>query len=769
MKFAPGTVGRWISVAAHVSALSGMPTVRSPEECIAKSRVLRLTAAPAAAAAAAAAKAARRADKQQQKREQRMQQLHSETARASVVPRPSISISPLTQASYPILHDCTESFPSSVVLPASAVAAALAAIATATAAIAARSIAVATSTTVSDVQFRGVSRAVTAASVNAPVSAAVIAASVAAVTVAPACASSALAAAAATISVSPVTATAFVTPASHSLGFTSAAVTGLASAVPEGAVADATSWAALGIPARCVAALSVQLSPANVGVAVSIPTVATRVEAAVVVRGVSVRVPVLATPVQSVDVTSAVAIRDVDDSSVGGDALASVPRSTADASITTVQCAIALPALDRPTIYLPAKGSPSPRNMSYSGGLTSDAVIDAFQCAFCLDTCVEPATTPCGHFFCFDHLREWVTAQSPQAACPVCRTLIQQHVNDVRVSSTVRGLVEAALHALVVQQPAVLSGTLSSTGETIGTPLPPAASIPYDDIVFERNRRGDRVELGRGAFASVFRATFRGEPVAVKCLVAPPGASAAALTELERAFVREAALLYHVRHEGVVQLMGTAVDREAAGGPLTELALVMPRFARSLEAAVAAPAESRSELAGRLGWLQQVARALRFLHASGIVHGDLKPANVLLDASGGRALVCDFGHARLRDGGPDAASLSLGGGAAGTPRYRDPAVAAGHSLLRKASDVFSFGILAWHVLAGRTPFEGLDVAAVLAHTVAGGRPDPDAMPSAVPGPLRVLLSRCWWPNQNDRPTAAALVERLEAADCRITV
>ena len=404
-----------------------------------------------------------------------------------------------------------------------------------------------------------------------------------------------------------------------------------------------------------------------------------------------------------------------------------------------------------------------PRNMLHCDGITSHAVIDAFQCAFCLDTCVEPATTPCGHFFCFDHLREWVTAQSPQAACPVCRTLIQQQVNDVRVSSTVRGLVEAALHALVVQQPAVLSGTLSSTGETIGTPLPPAASIPYDDIVFERNRRGDRVELGRGAFASVFRATFRGEPVAVKCLVAPPGASAAALTELERAFVREAALLYHVRHEGVVQLMGTAVDREAAGGPLTELALVMPRFARSLEAAVAAPAESRSELAGRLGWLQQVARALRFLHASGIVHGDLKPANVLLDASGGRALVCDFGHARLRNA--DSASLSAGGGVAGTPRYSDPAVASGRSLLRKASDVYSFGILAWQVLAGRQPFEGMTVAAVLAHTAAGGRPDPNMLPAAVPGPLRALIARCWSESQGDRPTAAALIGGLEAEGC----
>ena len=413
---------------------------------------------------------------------------------------------------------------------------------------------------------------------------------------------------------------------------------------------------------------------------------------------------------------------------------------------------------------------------STASGVASTAIFDAFQCAICMDTCVEPTSTPCGHNFCLDHLRDWVRAQSPHASCPVCRAPIQQRAENVRVNTAVKGLVDAALRARVVRGPvppsvaaAAPGGAASSGAGSALLSLPPAASIPYDDLVFERNRRGDRVELGRGAFASVFGATFHGEAVAVKCLAIPSGATAAALADLERLFTREASLLYHVRHESVVPLMGAVVDRESPGGPPTELALVMPRFARSLEAAVAAPAATPAELAGRLGWLQQVARALRFLHASGIVHGDLKPANVLLDASSTRALVCDFGHARLRDGGPDAASLTLGGGAGGTPRYRDPAVAAGRSLLRKASDVYSFGILAWHVLAGRPPFEGMDVAAVLAHTAGGGRPDPDALPAALPGPLRVLLSRCWWANQNDRPSAAAIVERLEAADCRIAV
>ena len=340
-----------------------------------------------------------------------------------------------------------------------------------------------------------------------------------------------------------------------------------------------------------------------------------------------------------------------------------------------------------------------------------------------MDTCVDAATASCGaHNFCLDHLKNWVSSNAVKpggATCPVCRVRIQQKPEECRVNIGIRDAIESARASVALGQRIGISGS-----DTSAVACPRAPLIPYGQLTFETNKRGQRVEIGRGAFSSVYAATYLGEPVAVKSFVLPAGSLDASM---EAVFWREATLQYHLRHDGIAELHGVSVDRDDAGGPITEFTLVMPRFPRSLDGVlfpkVAGPPPS---LANRLKWLYQIAQALRFLHTRGIVHGDVKPANILLDASGNTAKVCDFGHARLRREGDDA-SLSVNAG--GTPRYRDPAVAARRNALRKASDVYSFGILAWHVLCIAVPFEGMDVAAVLAHTVAGGRPPLESLPA----------------------------------------
>jgi serine/threonine-protein kinase len=262
------------------------------------------------------------------------------------------------------------------------------------------------------------------------------------------------------------------------------------------------------------------------------------------------------------------------------------------------------------------------------------------------------------------------------------------------------------------------------------------------------------VVIGRGTFATVFSATYLGEPAAVKVLHMPAGVGA---EHIEKVFSREAEIHYTLRHECIVPLLGVCVDKGTGGAP--EYALVMPLLKGNLESALSGGGGGLSPtLPQRLSWLRSIAKGLAFLHAQGIVHGDLKPGNVLVD-SGGRAALCDFGGSRVGRG--DESSLSIGAGMGGTPRYKDPAVASGRNAQRKASDVYSFGILAWQVVTGRVPFEGMDPAALVSHTVGGGRPDVKLLPTTgLPAGFQFLLGQCWLDAQQDRPTAIAVCAKL---------
>ena len=91
-------------------------------------------------------------------------------------------------------------------------------------------------------------------------------------------------------------------------------------------------------------------------------------------------------------------------------------------------------------------------NCNYYCGVSSAAVIDAFQCSICANTCVDLASTPCGHNFCLVHLRKWVRTKAPRASCPVCRARIQQREADVCVNTAVNGVIVAAQRARAVQQ-----------------------------------------------------------------------------------------------------------------------------------------------------------------------------------------------------------------------------------------------------------------------------------------------------------------------------
>jgi hypothetical protein len=201
-------------------------------------------------------------------------------------------------------------------------------------------------------------------------------------------------------------------------------------------------------------------------------------------------------------------------------------------------------------------------------------------------------------------------------------------------------------------------------------------------------------ELGRGAAGVVYEAfdTELKRSVALKLLLTPAEADAGELGPVDQRFLREARLSGAVPpHPHLVRVLEVGVI-EGKRYLAMELVrgLPMSRWRR----------QGSVTLRQHVSLLRDVALAVHHLHEHGVVHRDLKPDNVLVDAEN-RPHVSDFGLARdLR-----AARTTTGGGA-GTPAYMSPEQIQGKKDLDRRADVYSLGVMLYETITGRLPFEG---------------------------------------------------------------
>ncbi|NCW46411.1 MAG: serine/threonine protein kinase, partial [Gemmatimonadaceae bacterium] len=236
-------------------------------------------------------------------------------------------------------------------------------------------------------------------------------------------------------------------------------------------------------------------------------------------------------------------------------------------------------------------------------------------------------------------------------------------------------------------------------------------------------------EVGRGGVAVVYAAEDVRLQRKVALKVLPP--DLAFRPDVRERFVREAQTAARLNHPHIVPIYAV---HEVPGLVCFAMALVE---GESLAARIAR--EGRPSFTFVAQVLEQMADALAYAHACGVVHRDIKPDNVLLDRESGRAMVTDFGIARAAESG---SRLTQTGIAVGTPAFMSPEQAMGDKEVDGRSDLYSVGVIGYLMLAGRLPFEAATTPAMLMKQVSETPPPLRAFRPDAPRALVDILERC---------------------------
>ncbi|MGI8978471.1 MAG: protein kinase domain-containing protein [Pirellulaceae bacterium] len=360
---------------------------------------------------------------------------------------------------------------------------------------------------------------------------------------------------------------------------------------------------------------------------------------------------------------------------------------------------------------------------------------------------------------CDDFEKAWQHGQTPriessleQFSPTVSDTLLQELLEiefEYRLSSAIT-IDEKSYHVRFPRHADIVTQALASarsrpcrpdsggnvTHDLAETPLWKRSGTPPAPIG-RRTRIGDYeiIEvLGRGGMGIVYKA----RQISVNRIVALKIVRSELLQRIPageqesvtRRFVNEATAVARIEHEHVVRAYGAG-----CAGPLHYFAMQYVDGSSLAETLRQGPLPPRQAAE----WMKGVAEALAAAHERGILHRDVKPANILIERTSQRALLVDFGLAKLIE---DASAFTRAGELLGSPHYMSPEQAADASQVGCESDVYGLGASLYHALTGRPPFQASSPNEVLRQVQDDPPCEPRKLINSLPRDLETICLKC---------------------------
>jgi len=267
-------------------------------------------------------------------------------------------------------------------------------------------------------------------------------------------------------------------------------------------------------------------------------------------------------------------------------------------------------------------------------------------------------------------------------------------------------------------------------------------------------------EIGKGAMGIVYKALDPdiGREVAIKTIRFDAMSDETDKDELMRRFVREAQAVGKLEHPNIVTIYDV--------GKEDDLTYIVMQYIEGESLKNVITGEKKYSAEEIVGLTNRLCQALDYAHQKGVVHRDVKPANILIDNNGVPYLV-DFGVALV-----EMSTMTSSGGIVGTPSYMAPEQVMGKKVSTQA-DIFSLGVILYELLTGRRPFEGDHITTVVYKIINEAPPALSEINKELPKKFEPVLKKALAKDvgeryQSCRELAADLAEETQIFDKTIT-